>query len=71
MVNYSYKKIEKLLDNLPNWYKEKIDPKILKSLMQRSEVFPPAMTWNNTLGNIEVLDRWRKSIGYKLPQETI
>ena len=37
MVNYSYKKIEKLLDNLPNWYKAKIDPKILKSLMQRSD----------------------------------
>ena len=38
---------------------------------KRNEVFPPAMTWDDTLGNIEVLDRWRKSIGYKLPQETI
>ena len=37
MVNYSYKKIEKFQDNLPNWYKPKIDSKILKSLIQRSE----------------------------------
>ena len=45
MVNYSYKKIEKLQDNLPKWYKPIIDPKILKSLMQRSD--GPA--WLNTI----------------------
>ena len=38
---------------------------------KRNEVFPPAMTWDDTLGNIEVLDQWRKAIGYKLPQEII
>ena len=37
---------------------------------KRNEVFSPAMTWDDTLGNIEALDRWRNSIGYKLPQET-
>ena len=38
---------------------------------KKNEVFFPAMTWDDTLGNIEVLDRWRKSIGYKLSQENI
>ena len=27
------------------------------------------MTWNDTLGNLETLDMWRKEVEYKLPQE--
>mgnify|MGYP001476938586 CR=1 FL=1 len=36
---------------------------------KKKEAPPPAMTWNDTLGNLETLDSWRKNIGYKLPQE--
>ena len=36
---------------------------------KRKEAPPPAMTWNDTLGNLETLDSWRKNVGYKLPQE--
>jgi len=27
------------------------------------------MTWEDTLGNLKVLDEWRKIIGYSLPQD--
>ena len=33
---------------------------------QRTEVPYPGMTWDDTLGNIKVLDMWRKEIGYHL-----
>ena len=33
---------------------------------QRTEVPYPGMTWDDTLGNIKVLDMWRKEIGYNL-----
>ena len=36
---------------------------------KRNEALPPAMTWDDTLGNLETLDIWRKEVGYKLPQE--
>ena len=36
---------------------------------KKKEAPPPAMTWNDTLGNLETLDSWRKNVGYKLPQE--
>ena len=33
-------------------------------LKQRTEVPYPGMTWDDSLGNIKVLDMWRKEIGY-------
>ena len=27
------------------------------------------MTWDDTLGNLVVLDIWRKQVGYKLPAD--
>ena len=45
-------------------------PQMTKSIIEkRNEALSPAMTWNDTLGNLETLDNWRKSVGYKLPQE--
>jgi len=38
-------------------------------LKQRLEVPHPGMTWEDTLGNLKVLDEWRKKIGYFLPQD--
>ena len=38
-------------------------------LKQRLEVPHPGMTWEDTLGNLKVLDEWRKIIGYSLPQD--
>ena len=38
-------------------------------LKQKQEVPHPGMTWEDTLGNLEVLDEWRKKIGYSLPQD--
>ena len=31
----------------------------------------PAMTIADTLGNLVVLDKWRKAIGYKLPFDNL
>ena len=36
---------------------------------KRNEALPPAMTWNDTLGNLKTLDLWRKEVGYRLPQD--
>ena len=36
---------------------------------QRIEVPYPGMTWDDTLGNIKVLDMWRKEIGYQLDED--
>ena len=38
-------------------------------LKQKQEVPHPGMTWEDTLGNLKVLDDWRKVIGYSLPQD--
>jgi len=38
-------------------------------LKQRQEVPHPGMTWEDTLGNLKVLDEWRKIIGYSLSQD--
>ena len=38
-------------------------------LKERLEVPHPGMTWEDTLGNLKVLDEWRKKIGYFLPQD--
>ena len=37
---------------------------------QRTEVPYPGMTWDDTLGNIKVLDMWRKEIGYHLDEDS-
>ena len=31
--------------------------------IERRQAAPPAMTWDDTLGNMKTLDRWRESIG--------
>lgn len=36
----------------------------------RQEACPPAMTWEDTLGNMRTLDRWREPIGVVYEQET-
>ena len=36
---------------------------------QRTEVPYPGMTWDDTLGNIKVLDMWRKEIGFHLEED--
>ena len=36
---------------------------------QRTEVPYPGMTWDDSLGNIKVLDIWRKEIGYHLEED--
>lgn len=37
----------------------------------KREASPPAMTWEDTLGNLKVLDSWRKQIGYELSFDNI
>tara|TARA_B100000579_G_scaffold70680_1_gene53653 strand:+ start:349 stop:1389 length:1041 start_codon:yes stop_codon:yes gene_type:complete len=36
---------------------------------QRTEVPYPGMTWDDSLGNIKVIDMWRKEIGYELMED--
>ena len=38
-------------------------------IQKRNEAPPPAMTWDDTLGNLKTLDNWRKEVNYKLPQD--
>ena len=38
-------------------------------LKQKQEVPHPGMIWEDTLGNLKVLDEWRKKIGYSLSQD--
>ena len=38
MVNFEYKSIENQHDNMPNWYRPKIDSKVLKELMKRRDL---------------------------------
>lgn len=35
----------------------------------RLEAIPPAMTWEDSLGNMAVLDRWRKAVGVVYEEE--
>ena len=39
-------------------------------LKEKTEAPYPAMTWEDTLGNLKTLDKWRKIIGYSLPQDS-
>ena len=41
MVSYTYKSIENQHDNMPNWYRPKIDSKVLKDLMKRRDMPGP------------------------------
>ena len=40
-------------------------------LKEKQQVPHPGMTWEDTLGNLKVLDEWRDKINYKLPQDQI
>jgi predicted dehydrogenase/aryl-alcohol dehydrogenase-like predicted oxidoreductase len=37
--------------------------------LERRQARPPAMTWEDTLGNMRTLDRWRESIGLLYDEE--
>ena len=36
---------------------------------EKVQVPHPAMSWNDTLGNLKALDEWRNKVNYKLPQD--
>ena len=36
-------------------------------IKQKIEAQYPAMTWEDTLGNLKTLDEWRTSVDYNLP----
>ena len=38
---------------------------------EKTEPPYPAMTWEDTLGNLKALDSWREKVNYKLPQDEI
>ena len=38
-------------------------------LKEKQQVPHPAMTWEDTLGNLKVLDQWRQKINYKLNED--
>ena len=40
-----------------------IEADTVAEYVDKRQASPPAMTWNDTLGNMKTLDRWRESIG--------
>ena len=38
---------------------------------EKIEAPHPAMSWEDTLGNLKALDEWRNKINYKLPQDDL
>ena len=38
---------------------------------EKTEPPYPAMTWEDTFGNLKALDTWREKVNYKLPQDEI
>jgi predicted dehydrogenase len=40
-----------------------IEADVVAANIERRQAAPPAMTWDDTLGNMKTLDRWRESIG--------
>ena len=38
-------------------------------LKEKQQVPHPGMTWEDTLGNLKVLDQWRQKINYKLNED--
>ena len=38
-------------------------------IKKKIEASSPAMTWEDTLGNLAALDYWRQEVGYKLPAD--
>jgi len=39
--------------------------------IERRQALPPAMTWDDTLGNMKTLDRWRESFGFQYESEKL
>jgi predicted dehydrogenase/aryl-alcohol dehydrogenase-like predicted oxidoreductase len=38
--------------------------------LSRRQARPPAMTWDDTLGNVKALDAWREAVGLRYPADT-
>ena len=38
-------------------------------LKEKQQVPHPGMTWEDTLGNLKVLDLWRRKINYKINED--
>ena len=38
-------------------------------LKEKHQVPHPGMTWEDTLGNLKVLDQWRQKINYRLNED--
>lgn len=46
-----------------------IEADIVAQSLPAQEAEPPCMTWDDSLGNMQVLDRWRHAIGLVYPSE--
>jgi len=50
--------------------RDKNDIRYAKSIAKEKVQAPhPAMSWDDTLGNLKALDQWRDRVNYKLPQD--
>ena len=49
------------------------EAELVSQCIAKEKIEPPhpAMTWEDTLGNLKALDTWRDMINYKLPQDEI
>ncbi len=46
-----------------------IEADTVAQYIEARQATSPAMSWNDTLGNMQTLDRWRQAIGFTLDQE--
>lgn len=59
--------VETIGDESPNAYVYQVDE--VNRCLNEGLLESPAMTWDDSLGNAVVLDRWRAALGIEYPQE--
>ncbi len=48
-----------------------IEADVVAASIERRQAAPPAPSWEDTLGNMATLDRWRAAVGLRYPMERI
>ena len=64
------KKLENLKDrNIYFFFEAELSSQSI--LKEKQQVPHPGMTWDDTLGNLKVLDQWRQKINYQIKEDSL